>query len=76
MVIGEDMRSQSDDKQKNQKYFDEAIGQLDRLLSKVKVWSKDETIDEANRQTLKHHADDLIGVGNKMLEILEPSKKK
>lgn len=45
--------------------FDQTIGQLDRVLSEfLGLYSAD--LDEADRQTLKHHADDLIGVGRKM----------
>lgn len=45
--------------------FDRTIGRLDRVLSEfLALYSSD--LDEADRQTLKHHADDLIGVGKKM----------
>ncbi len=47
--------------------FDVMIGQLDRLLSEMMLAAKDPQLDEADRQTLKHHADDLIGVGNAVL---------
>jgi hypothetical protein len=50
--------------------FDEVIGRLDRLLSEFLILTKAQ-IDEADRQTLKHHADDLIGVGTKALSNLE-----
>lgn len=43
------------------------IGRLDRLLSEFLVAAEDPNLDEADRQTLKHHADDLIGVGNAAL---------
>lgn len=47
--------------------FDARIGRLDRCLSEfLDLFSSD--IDNPDRQTLKHHADDLIGVGNAMLE--------
>ena len=50
--------------------FDARIGRLDRCLSEfLDLFSID--IDEPDRQTLKHHADDLIGVGNSMLEKLK-----
>lgn len=49
--------------------FDSRIGRLDRCLSEfLDLFS--ESIDEPDRQTLKHHADDLIGVGGAMLEKL------
>jgi hypothetical protein len=47
--------------------FDNVIGRLDRILSEFLLLTTS-PIDEADRQTLKHHADDLIGVGNKALE--------
>lgn len=51
--------------------FDARIGRLDRCLSEfLDLFSV--TIDEPDRQTLKHHADDLIGVGNSMLKKLNP----
>lgn len=53
--------------------FDRTIGQLDRVLSEfLGLYSPD--LDEPDRQTLKHHADDLIGVGQKMHELLEKAK--
>lgn len=54
-----------------QESFDNTIGRLDRVLSLLL-----EREDEANRQTLKHHADDLIGVGQKMHQLLEGDQKK
>ncbi len=52
--------------------FDMMIGRLDRLLSEflVAVDGGLEPLDLADKQTLKHHADDLIGVGNAALERL------
>lgn len=45
--------------------FDRRIGQLDRSLSEfLALYQAD--LDEEDRQTLKHHADDLIGCGRKM----------
>lgn len=49
--------------------FDVMIGQLDRLLSEFLLAAKSD-LDEADRQTIKHHADDLIGVGNRAHEVL------
>lgn len=49
--------------------FDLRIGKLDRCLSEfLDLYSTE--IDEPDRQTLKHHSDDLIGVGSAMLEKL------
>ena len=45
------------------------IGRLDRLLSEFLLLTE-KPIDEADAQTLKHHADDLIGVGNAALNKL------
>lgn len=51
--------------------FDARIGRLDRCLSEF-LDLLDPAIDEPDRQTLKHHADDLIGVGTAMLDRLKP----
>lgn len=53
----------------SQEHLDLTIGRLDHLLSEFLGLYRDD-LDEANRQTLKHHADDLIGVGKKMQEEL------
>lgn len=59
----------------NQTDFDLRIGQLDRLLSKLVLWGKSEgDLDEANRQTLKHHAEDMIAAGDKILDCLGMSR--
>lgn len=50
--------------------IDAMIGKLDRLLSEFLAHADDSNLDEADRQTLKHHADDLIGVGNAALKKL------
>ena len=54
--------------------FDSLIGRLDRILSEFLVAASITTVDEADRQTLRHHADDLIGVGRKALELLTGKK--
>jgi hypothetical protein len=51
--------------------FDGMIGRLDRLLSEFLSAAKSGKLDEADRQTIKHHADDLIGVGNAALEAVK-----
>lgn len=51
--------------------FDLTIGRLDRLLSELITWSDFEDLDPADAQTLKHHADDLRGVADKILNTLE-----
>lgn len=54
--------------------FDLRIGRLDRCLSEfLDLYSAE--IDEPDRQTLKHHSDDLIGVGNAMLEKLSIARE-
>lgn len=51
--------------------FDGVIGRLDRILSEFLLLSEG-PLDDADWQTIKHHAGDLIGVGNKALENLQP----
>lgn len=53
----------------NVRPFDIMIGQLDRILSEFLV-TANTILDEPDKQTLKHHADDLIGVGRKALQDL------
>jgi hypothetical protein len=38
--------------------------------------ANDPTLDAADRQTVKHHAEDCIGLGNKVLEILKAGDTK
>jgi hypothetical protein len=45
------------------------IGLLDRALSELKVLALG-SLDEADRQTVKHHAEDCIGLGWRVLQIL------
>jgi hypothetical protein len=54
--------------------FDQVIGQLDRVLSEFLCLYNSE-LDEPDRQTLKHHADNLIGVGRKMHSELQKTAK-
>jgi hypothetical protein len=53
--------------------FDHMIGRLDRLLSEFLVQAECK-MDEADWQTIKHHAEDLIGVGNAALKRLGRSE--
>ena len=42
--------------------IDETTGKLDRIISEMKVWAKRAQageLDEADVQTLKHHAEDM-----------------
>lgn len=73
-----------------QEEFDITIGRLDRVLSLMVNWAKDvrkvndrvddgsitgiDCIDPANQQTLKHHAEDMIAAGQKILECLDHVK--
>ena len=50
------------------------IGKLDRVLSEMIVLSETE-LDLADHQTMKHHAEDLIGVGTKILKTLERKER-
>ena len=54
--------------------LDSMIGRMDRLLSEFLVAAEGE-LDEPDWQTMKHHADDLIGVGNAALEKLRARRK-
>ena len=46
------------------------IGTLDRCLSELKILAKSGRLDEADRQTVKHHAEDCVLLGNHVLKIL------
>lgn len=50
---------------------DNTIGRLDRCLSEFLLLTESPLLDTADAQTLKHHADDLIGVGKKALSNLK-----
>jgi hypothetical protein len=50
-----------------QELFDLTIGRLDHVLSLLVLASKRVELDEANRQTLKHHAEDMIAAGQAIL---------
>jgi hypothetical protein len=54
----------------DQDVFDSMIGRLDRILSLMIAYVEDPGLDTANRQTLKHHAEDMIGAGQKILKEL------
>lgn len=43
----------------SQKKFDKTIGRLDRILSKLMGFARDPDLDVPNRQTLKHHVEDM-----------------
>lgn len=50
---------------------DTVIGNLDKVLSEFLHLTELPGLDEIDAQTLKHHADDLIGVGRKALDTLK-----
>lgn len=50
--------------------FDNTIGRLDRVLSKMVIWGKEKDLDQPNKQTLKHHAEDMVAAGQKILKDL------
>lgn len=54
----------------SQTEFDNTIGRLDRVLSMLVGWGKDPKVDIANKQTLKHHAEDMIAAGEKIIKDL------
>jgi hypothetical protein len=60
----------------SREHFDSVIGRLDRSLSEfLDLYNPEiDSLDNPDKQTLKHHADDLIGVGNAMLEKLQKAK--
>lgn len=57
----------------------ETTGRLDRLISEMKIHAKRAAeqrlppvvYDEADVQTLKHHAEDMIAIGQYVLRKLE-----
>lgn len=58
--------------------FDLMIGKLDHILSQMiissKVLAESPYLEsEVQRQTLKHHAEDMIGAGQKVLSNLNPN---
>lgn len=53
--------------------FDLAIGRLDHVMSQLIGWAKDKTREDADKQTLKHHAEDMIAAGEKILIELAPT---
>lgn len=60
----------------DQAEFDTTIGQLDRVLSKLVEWGRWSKrrpcpVDNYNAQTLKHHAEDMIAAGQKILKDLD-----
>lgn len=57
----------------NQDQFDITIGRLDRILSEMMNYTKGKKgeLDAENKQTLKHHAEDMVAAGNRMLDLLK-----
>lgn len=50
--------------------FDMDIGRLDWILSRMMLYSKDATLSDENKQTVKHHAEDMVAAGNAILKKL------
>lgn len=55
-------------------HTDAVVGRLDRCLSEILLLAESRMLDTVDAQTLKHHADDLIGVGQRVLSILAKRK--
>lgn len=53
----------------------EAIGELDYILSRLIIMSR-QIDDEVNWHTMKHHAEDMIGAGEKILKNLQATKER
>jgi hypothetical protein len=53
-----------------QEEFDLVIGRLDYCLSHMVMWGKDKSLRQYNKQTLKHHAEDMIAAGDNILTNL------
>lgn len=51
--------------------FDYTIGRLDYIISKLVGWGRDTSLLRADKQTLKHHAEDMIAAGQKILRDLQ-----
>jgi hypothetical protein len=58
-----------------QEEFDLTIGRLDHVLSKMVIWGGDAELSRPNKQTLKHHAEDMIAAGEKILKDLGKKMK-
>jgi hypothetical protein len=51
--------------------FDLTIGRLDNIMSVLVIWGRaHEQLTPPNVQTLKHHAEDMIAAGQKILKDL------
>jgi hypothetical protein len=50
-------------------------GRLDRSISEM-LWLVDHPHDDVSIQTIKHHAEDMIGAGQEILKRLEKYKEK
>ncbi|KKN77035.1 hypothetical protein LCGC14_0363740 [marine sediment metagenome] len=54
--------------------IDMTTGKLDRCISEMKVWAKRAEagyLDEADVQTIKHHAEDMKAMGDYVLRKVE-----
>ncbi len=53
--------------------FDRTIGQLDFVLSKLMIYARsirDGKLSEPNKQTLKHHAEDMVAASEAIFKLL------
>ena len=55
----------------SQDNFDLMIGRLDRVLSVLVNHAKNDDLDPPNRQTLKHHAEDMAAAAECILDKLK-----
>ena len=53
-----------------QEQFNLVIGTLDRVISEMLHYVETYNLDGPNIQTMKHHAEDMIGSGNKIINII------
>jgi hypothetical protein len=51
--------------------FNLAIGRLDYSLSVLVLAGRNKELAEPNKQTLKHHAEDMIAAGQSILDNLK-----
>jgi hypothetical protein len=56
--------------------FDLVIGRLDRDISELMLAAKDPTTDDADWQTLKHHAEDIVAAGERVLTLYRERKER
>lgn len=50
--------------------FDNLIGRLDRILSELVHTAKHGKLDAFDTKTMEHHAEDMVGAGLRILELI------